>query len=153
MQFRPTAIRRRPQCRLAPAFSVNSSGCVGARLYLILIGIPLAANKQASIATVIATVHDPAAAFIIGLVLVAASLALILCHTVWSGGPVPIIVTLVGWLTLIKGALFLFLPPPAAVGFVFWGSAYEQYFYADMAVVLALGLYLTYAGFAARTRA
>lgn len=121
-------------------------------LYLILIGIPMAANKQASIATVTATVHDAPAAFIIGLVLVAASLALILCHNVWSGGAVPIIVTVVGWLALIKGGLFLFLPPAAVVGFVFWGSAYERYFYADVALVLVLGIYLTYAGFKAQPR-
>jgi hypothetical protein len=133
-----------------PARTAFLSKFIG--LYLILIGIPMAANKQASIATVIATVHDAPAVFIIGLVLVAASLALILCHNVWSGGAVPIIVTLVGWLALIKGGLFLFLPPPAAVGFVFWGSAYEQYFYADVALVLVLGIYLTYTGFKAQPR-
>jgi hypothetical protein len=32
-------------------------------------------------------------------------------HNVSSGGALPILVTLIGWITLIKGALFLFLPP------------------------------------------
>jgi len=75
---------------------------------------------------------------------------MILCHNVWWGGVQPIVVTLIGWLSLIKGALFLFLPPPAAVGVVFWGGAYEQYFYLDMAFGLALGVYLTVAGFRAQ---
>jgi hypothetical protein len=122
-------------------------------LYLIAVCIPMAANKQASVATVIATVHDGPAGFVIGLVLVAAALALILCHNVWSGGVLPVVVTLIGWLSLIKGALFLILPPPAAVGVVMWGSAYEQYFYADMALGLALGIYLTIAGFRVPARA
>jgi vacuolar-type H+-ATPase subunit I/STV1 len=113
----------------------------------------MAANKQASVATVIATVHDAPAGFVIGLVLVAAALALILCHNVWSGGVLPVVVTLIGWLSLIKGALFLILPPPAAVGVVIWGSVYEQYFYADMALGIGLGIYLTIAGWRARARA
>jgi hypothetical protein len=121
-------------------------------LYLIAICIPMAANKQASVATVIATVHDAPAGFIIGLVLVAAALAMILCHNVWSGGVQAIVVTLIGWLSLIKGAMFLFFPPPAAVGVVFWGSAYEQYFYADMALGIALGIYLTASGFLTQPR-
>ena len=133
-----------------PARTAFLSKYIG--LYLIVIGVPMGVHKAASIATVIATVHDAPATFVIGLVLVAAGLASILCHNVWSGGAVPVIVTLIGWLTMIKGALFLLLPPPAAVGFVIWGSAYEQYFYGDIAIVLALGSYLTYAGFKARPR-
>jgi len=46
--------------------------------------------------------------------------------------------------------LFLFLPPPEAVGVIIWGKAYEQFFYADVAIVFLLGVYLTYAGFRSR---
>jgi hypothetical protein len=48
---------------------------------------------------------------------------------------------------VIKGLLFLFLSPPAAVGIVLWGPAYEQFFYLDVAIAFCLGAYLTYAGF------
>jgi hypothetical protein len=86
-------------------------------------------------------------AYVFGLLVVAVGLAIILTHNVWSGGALPVIVTLIGWLTLIKGLLFLFLPPPAAVGIVLWGPAYERFFYLDVAVAFVLGAYLTYAGF------
>ena len=116
-------------------------------LYLILIAIPMAANQQATIATVEALVHSAPLLFVVGLILVAVGLALILSHNIWSGGALPVIVTLIGWLTLLKGLLFLFLPPPEAVGVIIWGKAYEQFFYADVAIVFLLGVYLTYAGF------
>jgi hypothetical protein len=78
---------------------------------------------------------------------VAAGLAIVLTHNIWSGGVLTVIVTIIGWLTLIKGLVFLFMPPATAVGIVIWGSAYDQYFYLDMALALLLGIYLTYESF------
>jgi hypothetical protein len=122
-------------------------------IYCILIGLSMAINKQATLGAVLALVHDAATLFVFGLVLVAAGLAIVLAHNVWSGGALPVIVTIIGWLTLIKGLLCLLLPPPAAVGIVIWGSAYEQYYYLDTAVAMVLGIYLTYEGFRAKTSA
>src|SRR5579872_3404143 len=116
-------------------------------IYCILIAVAMGINKQATIQTVIALVHDAPLLFVFGLIVVAAGLALILSHNIWSGGALPVIVTIVGWLTLLKGLAFLFFPPPASVGIVVWGSAYEQFFYADVGAALLLGIYLTYAGF------
>jgi hypothetical protein len=76
-----------------------------------------------------------------------AGLAMILGHNVWSGGVLPVVVTLVGWLTLIKSLLFLFLSPEAAVGFSLEGLHYEQLFYLYAAISLILGAYLTSGGF------
>jgi hypothetical protein len=36
---------------------------------------------------------------------------MVLAHNIWSGGVLALIVTLVGWVTLIKSLSFLFLPP------------------------------------------
>jgi vacuolar-type H+-ATPase subunit I/STV1 len=116
-------------------------------IYCILVALSMAINKEATLQAVVAAVHSPAVALVFGLILVGVGLAVILSHNVWSGGAVPVIVTLVGWLTLIKGLLFLFLPPPAAVGILLWGSAYERFFYLDVGLVIVLGVYLTYAGF------
>ncbi len=116
-------------------------------IYCILAVLPMAINKQSTVETVTALVHNAPLAFVVGLILMAAGVAMILSHNVWSGGALPIIVTLIGWLTLIKGLLFLFLPPPAAVGFFFWGTVWEQLFYVDMAIAFILGAYLTYGGF------
>jgi hypothetical protein len=116
-------------------------------LYCIFVSIAMGINKESTVQTVLTLVHNGPLVFIFGLIVVAAGLAIILSHNVWTGGALPVIVTLVGWSALVKGLLFLFLPPPAAVGIVYWGTAYEQYYYVDVAVAFILGAYLTYAGF------
>jgi hypothetical protein len=36
---------------------------------------------------------------------------MVLGHNIWSGGALVVVVTVVGWITLVKSLLFLFLPP------------------------------------------
>jgi hypothetical protein len=49
---------------------------------------------------------------VLGVSTLAAGLAMVLAHNIWSGDALAVIVTLMGWLTLalIKGLLFLLLP-------------------------------------------
>jgi ABC-type arginine/histidine transport system permease subunit len=60
----------------------------------------------------------------------------------------PVIVTLVGWLMAIRGAVLLALSPSTTMK-LFEALRYEQLFYVYMGTTLILGLYLTYAGFSA----
>jgi amino acid permease len=71
---------------------------------------------------------------------------MVLCHNIWSGGALPVVVTLFGWIILIRGVLILFLSPNAMVG-LFEMFRFEEFFYVYVAIPLFLGLYLTYAGF------
>ncbi|MGB8908431.1 MAG: hypothetical protein WCC84_06750 [Candidatus Cybelea sp.] len=121
-------------------------------IYCILVAIPMAANKTATLHMVAELVNDAPVLYLFGLTIVAAGLAIVLSHNVWSGGALPVIVTFVGWITLLKGLLFLFVPPPAAAGIAVWGAAYQQYYYLDLALALVLGVYLTYGGFASKPR-
>jgi vacuolar-type H+-ATPase subunit I/STV1 len=94
-----------------------------------------------------ALLHNPPALFIIGLITLLVGLAMILVHNIWSGGALPVTITILGWLTLIKGLLFLFLSPDAAMGFFLGGLHYGQLFYLYATICLILGVYLTYGGF------
>lgn len=116
-------------------------------LYCIVIAVAMSVDKPATVNAVVALVGSPPLVLLVGLVVVAAGLALVLSHNVWRGSALAVVVTLIGWLTLVKGALFLFSPAPAAGGFIVWGAAYERWFYVDVALAFALGIYLTYAGF------
>jgi hypothetical protein len=78
----------------------------------------------------------------------AGGLAMIIGHNIWSGGALPIVVTLVGWLMAIRGAGLLALSTNATMK-LFEALRYEQLFYFYMGATLLLGLYLTYAGFSA----
>lgn len=123
-------------------------------LYCLLVGVSMVVQKAATIATLKAIVYSPPLMYIAGVIALGAGLAIVLGHNIWSGGPLPVVVTLVGWISLIKGLLALYLPSHATVGFVLGGLHYSQLFYVYAAVALVLGVYLTYAGFraAAATR-
>ena len=85
--------------------------------------------------------------FIVGIMTLAAGLAMVLAHNIWSGGALAVVVTLVGWITLIKSLLFLFLPLEVEAGFFLRQLHYQELFYFYGAVSLLLGVYLTYGGF------
>ena len=119
-------------------------------LSAVLLALSLVMHKQASVEAMTALVHNPALLLIFGMVWLVAGLAMILGHNIWSGGVLPVIVTLVGWLIFIRGILLLFLSPAAAVGLL-TGLHFEQLFYLYVAISLVFGAYLTYGGFSSRS--
>ncbi len=122
-------------------------------LYCILIALAMFTHKPAMVETVTAFFHDPPLLFVTGVVVVAAGLALILGHNVWSGGALPVVVTLIGWMALTKGLLILFLSPQASAGFFLERLQFDEFYYGYASVSLVLGLYLTYATSRARAPA
>jgi len=120
-------------------------------LSAILLSLSLVTHKQASVETMTALVRNPPLLLIFGMVWLIAGLAIILGHNVWSGGVLPVVVTLVGWLIFIRGLLLLLLSPSAAVG-LFTGLHFEQLFYLYITISLVLGGYLTYGGFSSTSR-
>jgi hypothetical protein len=120
-------------------------------LYCLLISLGMVTHKQATLNTVSLAVHDSPVILILGAFTLAIGLALVVGHNVWSGGAMPVIVTLIGWLTLFKGLAFLFLSPDSLVAY-FQMVHYAQMFYVYLAIDLVLGAYLTYAGFSTASR-
>jgi hypothetical protein len=101
-------------------------------------------------ATIDTTVADAPVMLVYAIISLAVGVAMILGHNVWSGGALPVVVTLVGWLILAKGLLLLLLTPGAL------SRAYEQMHYGEhyhffLAPAFVIGLYLTWAGFTAPT--
>jgi len=119
-------------------------------LYLILISVAMGIHRQATIDSMRALMHNPPVLFVVSVIAMAAGLAMVLGHNVWSGGVLPVVVTLSGWMVLIKGSLLLFLSPEAASGIFLAGLHYEQFFYVYTGIALVVGICLTYGGF--RTR-
>jgi hypothetical protein len=96
-----------------------------------------------------ATVADRQVMFVWALVSLAIGIAITLGHNVWSGGALPVVVTLVGWLILIKGLVLLFVPSET-LSFGFQSMHYGEHMVVYVAPALVLGLYLSWGGFAAR---
>jgi len=99
-------------------------------------------------ATVTSAVADAPVMLVYAIISLAAGVAMILGHNVWSGGALPVVVTLVGWLILAKG-LMLLLVTPDALQQIFDHMQYGEHYYLYLAPSLVLGLYLTWAGFTA----
>jgi hypothetical protein len=59
-------------------------------------------RRQATLESVTAVLRDPSMMFVLGAITLVAGLAMVLAHNIWSGGALVVIVTLVGWITLIK---------------------------------------------------
>jgi len=116
-------------------------------LFTVLLIAALLLRGSAMVATAIA---DRPLMLTYAIISLAIGLAMILGHNVWSSGVLPVVVTLVGWLILAKGLLLLFLPPEALTQF-FERMHYGEHIYLYVAPSLVIGLYLTWAGFAAPT--
>jgi len=116
-------------------------------LYCILGALSMITRKQATLESVTALLHNPSMIFIVGVITLAAGLAMVLAHNIWSGGALVFVVTLVGWITLIKGLTFLFLLPEMEAALFLGQLHYQQLFYLYTSVSLVLGIYLTYGGF------
>src|SRR6202166_3179265 len=93
-------------------------------------------------------VTDGPVVLVYAIISLAIGIAMILGHNVWSGGALPVVVTLVGWLILAKGLLLLFFTPDV-VSQMFEQMRYAEHYYLYLAPALVIGLYLTWAGFAA----
>jgi hypothetical protein len=74
----------------------------------------------------------------------------VLRHNIWSGGLLTVVVTIVGWLILLRGVLLL-LSPAQAVG-LFTGLHFEHLFYLYLTISLLFDAGLTCGRFSARSR-
>lgn len=116
-------------------------------IYCTLVAMALLVRGRDIVDIVTALLHNQPLLLMLGVFTLLGGVALVLCHNVWTGGAFPIIVTLIGWITLIKGLLLLLLTPDKQVSFVLGGLRYGQLFDLYMAITLVLGLYLTHAAY------
>jgi hypothetical protein len=117
-------------------------------LYCIIVALAMMTRRESAIATMKALIASPPLLLFIEVFGLAGGLAMIIGHNIWSGGALPVVITLIGWLMAIRGAGLLALSP-AATTKLFEALRYEQLFYVYMGGTLILGLYLTLAGFSA----
>jgi hypothetical protein len=106
-------------------------------------------DKNAVIAAAVALGNDRIATLVLGIVRVVVGAGIVLIHNLWTKGFWPLVVTLCGWLLLLRGVAILFLPSEVFASLV--ASAHVgEFYYAYAAVPLVLGAYLSLRGFSAR---
>ena len=64
-------------------------------LYCILAALSMMTRRQVTLDTVTALLQNPSMMLILGVITLAAGLAMVLAHNIWSGGALAVVVTLV----------------------------------------------------------
>jgi hypothetical protein len=73
-------------------------------LYCVIIVLAVMTRKQNAVATIMALIANPPLLLFVEIVGLACGLAIVIGHNIWSGGALPVVITLVGWLMAIRGA-------------------------------------------------
>ena len=118
-------------------------------LFLSIIALAMLVNGASFADDVRLLLQERGVLLIFGLIALAAGLSIVLAHNHWSGGALPVIVTLFGWLFVLRGVFLLFLPADLVARIVEQVGILEQPNLFAFAP-LVLGLYLTYTGLLAR---
>jgi len=80
-------------------------------LFTLVLALAMALHQASFVEIADRLVHDGPLLFITGLIVLAIGLAMVLSHNIWSGGALPVVITLFGWIQLVRGLIFLLAPP------------------------------------------
>ena len=116
-------------------------------LYCLIMAAAMLSQPEAFVTIVHAFVADAPLVLIAGVFTLFGGLALVLLHNYWSGSALTVIITLAGWLTLIKAAVFVVLPSAKLVAL--YSGVSPTHILISGSLTLLLGLYLTVSGFRA----
>ena len=119
-------------------------------LFLLIVSVSMFLDRDSIIEMATALIDDRALLLIVGLIALGIGLAIVVGHNVWSGGPMPILITLFGWSQMLRGVALLLLPAETQVAF-FQVMRLEDLFYIYAGIPLVIGAYLTYAGFTSQS--
>ncbi len=131
-----------------PSRTIFLARLIGLNCILVILSMVL--HRQATVDWMTALLNNAALMWVLSVITLTIGLAMVLAHNVWSGGALPVVVTLVGWAALIKGLLFLFMPSGVESEFILSALRNPLLFYVWMTPALVIGIYLTYGGFASK---
>ena len=117
-------------------------------LFCLLMCLIVAGRPKAALQAINAVAESPGLLLITGASTLAAGVAWVVGHNLWSGGFLPVAVTLLGWLTLIKGAVLIAMPS-SGLKSLYRVLHYPQAFRLVMLVGAALGAWLAWTAFRA----
>ncbi len=115
-------------------------------LYSLVIALGMIAARRSALPAVDDMLKSPSLLFFTGVTAIGVGLAMIVGHNIWTGGVATVLVTVLGWLSLIKGLVLAFIPQDSMLRF-YRSLDYERRFPLFMSVTLLIGAYLTAAGF------
>ena len=116
-------------------------------VWIVVVQLGMAFNRATTIAAIDGIFSNPGLAWVTGVFTALIGLVVILGHNRWSGSAAAVLVTLFGWIALLKGLTFVWLPIGDQQQF-YAALQFERFYYGYLVFGLGLGGFLIYAGFA-----
>jgi hypothetical protein len=116
--------------------------------FLIIVTLSLLFKRQNGIKLVNDLAHNQILLYVLSIIGVLLGLIVVLTHNAWSDGSLSLLITLIGWIMLIKSILAMVLPAETVTKFVKFFTVNHLY-NIWFGIALIFGLYLSYAGFLA----
>jgi len=113
-------------------------------LFLIVEGLMLLIKRKDVPAMIVSLTSNVAVFPVLGLLTFAAGLLIVLSHNVWEGSTA-ILISLIGWIILLKGLAYVFVPNTLVRMSRMWSK--QSVLVIIGVVALIIGLYLAYQGF------
>ena len=117
-------------------------------LYSLIMAVFMLGGKQALLDFMAAMGGNGPLPLVLGLMATIGGLALVLVHNIWSGGALPVVVTLLNWSILARGLGLLWLSGSAEARAAYYAAFHVgDYYPVYVVITAALGAYLTWGGF------
>ena len=142
----PIEMKHRPET-IMPTRTIFLAKLIG--LFCLIAGLSMLAQMDGTIAAVEALAEDRPMLLVTGLASLLAGLAIVIAHNRWSGGILPVTITLVGWIVVLRAMILLFLSRDLTVRLLEL-MRFEDMFVYYVAIPIGLGVYLTVAAFMAK---
>lgn len=108
-------------------------------IFFVVVGIAMAVNSKATAGAMEESVAHKGVVFLWGLLALFMGAVIVVLNNAWTSG-LPLLVTILGWLALIKGVFILLAPGPAAALYRKCGKSGLLVFVGVVAFVLGLVL-------------
>jgi hypothetical protein len=112
----------------------------------VLVSLAILLRKKVFIEVIHDVENNQALIFALGIISVVLGLLVVITHNFWQLGFLPLLITLIGWVMLIRGVLAIFVPQQIIKSFLRWARI-EKLSWLYGLIILVIGLYLTYSGF------
>jgi hypothetical protein len=119
-------------------------------LFAVIMGLAMLVRGADFAVTMALMVADRPLMFLIGVIALGAGLVIVLAHNVWSGSVAAVSITVIGWLSIARGVFLLCLPADTRLR-ILHDVNFNAIAWIYIVLFLIVGLYLTYAGFSARS--
>lgn len=112
-----------------------------AGIFLVVVGISMAANSKETAAVIEEAAQNKGILWTWGIMSLLVGASMVVLNNSWTAG-LPLLITIVGWLALVKGVFILFFPRAASALYRRCGKGGQMVLWG--LIVLVVGLVLLY---------